>query len=232
MPFYGFFDPLYLIIALPALLLGLYAQYKVSSTFQRYLRIANARGMTGSAAAETLLRYAGLTEVGIEGTRGRLTDHYDPRSKVLSLSRDVATQPSVASVAVVAHEVGHAVQDATNYGPMKLRSAIVPVVSVGSWLGPIVFILGALAASPQLALLGVLAFAATAAFSLVTLPVELNASSRAMQMLSATGIVSEVELPAARKVLNAAALTYVAALAQTLSTLFYYLLLISGMRRR
>lgn len=232
MPFFALIDPLYWIIALPALLLGLYAQYKVSSTFDRYLKVPNARGVTGANAAQVLLRYAGLAHVGVEGTRGRLSDHYDPRTKVLSLSSAVAMAPSLASVAVVAHEVGHATQDAENYGPMKLRSAIVPVVSLGSWLGPIIFILGILASSPGLALIGIIGFASAAALSLVTLPVELNASRRAMVLLQSTSVLSETELPAARQVLNAAALTYVAALMQALSTLLYYTLLVSGSRRR
>ncbi|MHB0876949.1 MAG: zinc metallopeptidase [Anaerolineae bacterium] len=229
---YLYFDPLYLIIALPALLLGLYAQFKVQGTFNKYLRVPNARGVTGVRAAEVLLSSAGLGHIGIEGTRGTLSDHYDPRGKVMRLSRPVAVSASIGGVAVVAHEVGHAVQDATAYGPMRLRSAIVPAVQIGSWLGPILFFVGFLASIPQLALLGVIAFSATAIFSLVTLPVELNASRRAIAMLQSTGLVTLDEVPAAKQVLNAAALTYVAALMQALSTLLYYVLLLSGGRRR
>lgn len=231
MPFF-YFDPLYLIIAMPALLLGLYAQFKVQSTFNKYLRVPNARGVTGVKAAEVLLSSNGLGHIGIEGTRGSLTDHYDPRGKVMRLSRPVATTASLGGVAVVAHEVGHAVQDATGYEPMRVRSAIVPVVTIGSWLGPLLFFAGFLLSIPQLAVVGVVAFAGTALFSLVTLPVELNASKRAIAMLESTGLVTMDEIPAARQVLNAAALTYVAALMQALSTLLYYVLLLSGVRRR
>lgn len=226
-----YISPLYIIVAMPALLLGLYAQYKVQSTFGRYLRTPNARGITGVRAAEILLSYAGLGHIGIESTRGSLSDHYDSHGNVIRLSRPVALNASVGGVAVVAHEVGHALQDASAYGPLRLRSAIVPAVNIGSWLGPVLFFLGLFTASPELATVGLIGFAGAAVFSLVTLPVELNASRRAIAMLQETGIVTEAELPAARQVLNAAALTYVAALVQALSTLLYYALLLSGLRR-
>ena len=226
------YDPLYWVFALPPLLLGLYAQWKVRTTFERYLRVPNARGVTGARAAQVLLSTSGLSHVDVEGTAGRLSDHYNPRSKVLRLSQSVATGSSVASVAVVAHEVGHALQDAGNYGPMKLRTSIVPVANLGTWLGPILFFIGIMAASPQLATLGLIGFAGAAVFMLVTLPVELNASARALGILESTGLVTPGELPQARQVLNAAALTYVAALMQALSTLLYYALLLSGARRR
>ncbi len=228
---YLFYNPTYWLFALPALLLGLYAQARVRSTYSKYLRVPNARGVTGARAAQELLAYANLSDVQIEGTRGTLSDHYDPRSKTLRLSRDIAGQASVASIAVVAHEVGHAVQDATGYGPMKLRTTIVPAVSLGSWLGPILFFVGLLLANEQLALIGVIGFAAAAVFALVTLPVELNASSRALALLQSTGLVVGQEASQARQVLNAAALTYVAALVQAVGTLLYYVMLISGMRR-
>lgn len=226
-----YLSPTYFIYALPALLLGLYAQFKVQSTFNKYLRVGNTRGITGLAAAQELLAAAGLSHVGIEGTRGTLSDHYDPRSKTLRLSQAVATQPSIASVAVVAHEIGHAIQDATGYTPMKVRSGLVPLVNIGSYLGPILFILGLFAANPQLATLGIIGFSGAAVFALITLPVELNASSRALELLQSSGIVVGQEVSAARSVLNAAALTYVAALAQALSTLLYYASLLGGMRR-
>lgn len=231
MPYFWMYDPRYWLFVLPALLLGLYAQYKVRSSFGKYLKVPNQRGISGVRAAEILLSSAGLSHVDVEGTQGALSDHYDPRSRVLRLSRPVAYSASVGAISVVAHEVGHAVQDATNYGPMKLRTGIVPVVSLGSWLGPILFILGLATANEQLALIGVIGFAATAVFSLVTLPVELNASSRALALLQSTGLISSSEVPAARQVLNAAALTYVAALVQAISTLLYYVMLLGGMRR-
>ncbi|MGQ9554417.1 MAG: zinc metallopeptidase [Anaerolineae bacterium] len=231
MPFM-YYDPLYFILGLPALLLGLYAQFKVQTTFQKYLRTPNAYHVTGARAAQVLLSASGLSHIEVEGTPGQLSDHYDPRRKVLRLSENVARSPSVASVAVVAHEVGHAVQDASNYGPMKLRTGIVPAVQIGSWLGPVLFFLGYLFASPQLATIGVISFAGAAVFALVTLPVELNASSRALGLLQSTSLIAPDELPGARQVLNAAALTYVAALMQALSQLLYFVLLLSGMRRR
>lgn len=228
---YWLYDPTYWLFILPALLLGLYAQYKVHTTFQKYLQVRNSRGVTGLQAAQVLLAAANLSHIDVEGTSGQLSDHYDPRRKVLRLSRSVAQNPSVASVAVVAHEVGHAIQDATNYGPMQARSAIVPVVNLGSWLGPILFFLGLLTANPQLALIGVIGFAGAALFSLITLPVELNASSRALALLQSTGLVSTTEVPAAKSVLDAAALTYVAALVQAVMTLLYYVTLLGGLRR-
>ncbi|NLT41692.1 MAG: zinc metallopeptidase [Anaerolineae bacterium] len=226
-----YLNPVYILFALPALLLGLYAQFKVQSTFKKYLRVANARGITGIAAAQELLAVSGLSHVTVEGARGTLSDHYDPRSKTLRLSQAVAGQPSIASVAVVAHEIGHAIQDATGYTPMKLRSGLVPLVNIGSYLGPILFMLGLFAANSQLAWLGVIGFSSAAVFALVTLPVELNASSRALELLQSSGIVVGQEMAAAKSVLDAAALTYVAALAQALSTLLYYVSLLGGFRR-
>jgi Zn-dependent membrane protease YugP len=226
-----YFDPMYLIFALPALLLGLYAQMKIRTSYSKYLRVANSRGITGLNAARYLLDNAGLYDVEIEGTPGELSDHYDPSSRKLRLSRGVANSPSVAALGIVAHEVGHAVQHAEGYGPLRLRSAIVPVVNIGTWLGPILFIIGFLLQAYDLAVLGVIAFAGAAVFSLVTLPVELNASARAMQMLTNTGLVTQQEYNGAKSVLSAAALTYVAAAAQSISTLLYYVFLLGGLRR-
>jgi len=226
-----YFDPMYLIFALPALLLGLYAQMKIRASYSKYLRVANSRGITGLNAARYLLDNAGLYDVEIEGTPGELSDHYDPSSRKLRLSRGVANSPSVAALGIVAHEVGHAVQHAEGYGPLRLRSAIVPVVNIGTWLGPILFIIGFLLQAYDLAVLGVIAFAGAAVFSLVTLPVELNASARAMQMLTNTGLVTQQEYNGAKSVLSAAALTYVAAAAQSISTLLYYVFLLGGLRR-
>ncbi len=226
-----YFDPMYLIFALPALVLGLYAQMKIRTSYSKYLRVPNGRGITGLNAARYLLDSAGLYDVEIEGTPGELSDHYDPSSKKLRLSRGVANSPSVAALGIVAHEVGHAVQHAEGYGPLRLRSAIVPLVSIGTWLGPILFIIGFLLQAYDLAVLGVIAFAGAAVFSLITLPVELNASSRAMQMLTKTGLVTQQEYNGAKSVLSAAALTYVAAAAQSISTLLYYVFLLGGLRR-
>ncbi len=226
-----YFDPVYLMFALPALILGLYAQMKIRTSYSKYLRVANSRGITGLQAARYLLDSAGLYDVEIEGTPGELSDHYDPSSRKLRLSRGVANSPSVAALGIVAHEVGHAVQHAEGYGPLQVRSAIVPIVSIGTWLGPILFIIGFLLQAYDLAVLGVLAFAGAAVFSLITLPVELNASSRAMQMLTKAGLVTQQEYNGAKSVLSAAALTYVAAAAQSISTLLYYVFLLGGLRR-
>jgi Zn-dependent membrane protease YugP len=228
-----FWDPMYLVFALPALLLGLWAQSRVQSAYSRYMRVANSRGLTGIQAAEYLLRAQGLGHVSIEGTPGQLTDHYDPRTKTLRLSRDVAYGRSLAGLSIVAHEVGHAVQDHTNYGPLKLRSGIVPMVTLSAYLGPILFVTGLLMQSMGLAWLGVILFSASAVFAVLTLPVEKNASKRALEMLRANGLVVRgEEEAAARQVLDAAALTYVAALVQVISTLLYYVFLLSGASRR
>lgn len=233
MPFF-YFDPLYLLFALPALALGLFAQWKVQSAYAKYTRVANERGMTGLQAAQCLLSVMGLSYVNVEGTPGNLTDHYDPRTKTLRLSAGVAQTPSVASLGIVAHEVGHAVQDAQGFLPLKVRGAIVPAVQFGSWLGPILFFVGLLLNFTGLAWVGVGLFAIALVFSVLTLPVELDASRRAMAMLSTNGLVSRFEADGVKSVLTAAALTYVAAVAQALSQLLYYVFILTGMggRRR
>ena len=228
-----FFDPLYFVFALPALLFAFYAQMKVQGAYNKWLKVANERRMSGLEAARYLLSANQLGDINIEGIPGKLTDNYDPRTRTLHLSQDVANGRSVASLAIVAHEVGHAVQDAQNYAPMKLRGAIVPAITVGSWVGPILFFIGFLAQSMQPAWGGGILFAGTALFALVTLPVELNASSRALSMLRNDGIVfSDSEISGAKSVLTAAALTYIAALAQALLTLLYYVFLLTGTGRR
>ena len=226
----------YLIFALPALLLALYAQWKVKSTYSRYSQVPNARGITGQEAARILLRSDGLDDISLEQTPGTLSDNYDPSKDVLRLSRGVANSPSVAALGIVAHEIGHAHQDATNYSPLRLRAGLVPIVNIGSWLGPIIFFVGLLMApyigSTTVAWIGLFLFAGTAVFALVTLPVELNASKRAQQLLENYQLASGQELQQTKAVLDAAALTYVAALAQALSTLLFYFFILSGSRRR
>lgn len=229
-----YIDPRYLMFALPALLLAFYAQMKVRSAYSRYTRKANLRGFTGLQVAQRLLPATGLSHVNVEGIRGQLTDHYDPRSKTLRLSQGVAQTPSVASLAIVAHEIGHAEQDAQGYGPLKLRSALVPAVQVSAWVGPILFMIGLLLNQIGLAWLGVLAFGAGAVFALVTLPVEFNASRRGLQLLGTYQLADGSEMREVKSVLDAAALTYIAALAQTLGTLLYYVFMLTGFggRRR
>ena len=231
--FFGYYNVLYFIFGLPALLLALYAQYKVHSSYNKYSRVPNARRITGYDAARYLLGASGLGGVNIEGTPGVLTDHYDPRSKILRLSAGVANSGSVAALGIVAHEVGHASQDATDYVGLRLRAGLVPVLTFGSWLGPILFFVGYLINQFNLALIGVGFFALAAIFALVTLPVEMNASRRALQALRSTGLVtSSAEERGVQSVLSAAALTYVAAVAQAVMTRLYYVFLLPGMRRR
>jgi Zn-dependent membrane protease YugP len=227
------FDPLYLIMVLPALLLGIYAQFKVQSAYNKYLRVGNASRLNGLDAARHLLGAAGLSQVTIEGIPGQLTDNYDPQSKTLRLSDGVARSASVASMAIVAHEVGHAIQDDRGYAPLRFRGVLAPAVKVGSALGPILFFVGFFFRIEPLAWLGLILFSSMALFALATLPTELNASSRAMALLTSSGlIVGKDEERGAQAVLNAAALTYVAFVAQVLLQLLYYVILLSGGRSR
>ena len=226
------FNPTYYLFALPALLLGLYAQYKVRRAYQKQQRVRNMGNLSGYEAAQRLLTMNGLGNVSVQEAPGELSDHYDPRNKTLHLSAGVARSPSVAALGIVAHEVGHAMQDQEDYAPLKLRSGMVPVVQIGSWLGPIIFIGGMLLPIPNLSLIGLFLFSGTLVFSLVTLPVEFNASRRAVEMLSRGGLIGVADVQGVREVLSAAALTYVAAAAQALSTILYYLFILSGSRRR
>jgi Zn-dependent membrane protease YugP len=228
-----FWDPMYIVFALPALLVALWAQTRIRSAYSRYLSVPNQRRITGLQAAQQMLRSRGLGHISIEGTQGDLTDHYDPRTKTMRLSQRVANSRSLAALSIVAHEIGHAMQDQTNYGLLRLRSGIVPMVTVSSYVGPVLFFMGLMFQATGLAWLGLALFSASAAFALLTLPVEMNASKRALQMLRTDGlIVQGTEEAGARKVLDAAAWTYVAALLQVLSTLFYYLFLLTGSSRR
>lgn len=223
---------LYLLISIPALLLGLYAQMRVQSAFRQYSQVRTKSGMTGAEIARRVLDVYNLQNVEIEQVRGSLSDHYDPRSKTLRLSQSVYSVPSIAAAGVAAHEAGHAIQHKENYGPLSLRSLMVPTVQLGSWVGPIIFMAGLFLAMDNLAIIGLVLFAATAVFSLITIPVELDASRRAKQALSAAGVAYGSEIEAVDKVLDAAALTYVAGAVQALSTLLYYGVLFMGGRRR
>lgn len=232
-----YFDPLYFILAIPGLLLTLWAQWRVNSTYDRYARVANSRGITGVQAADILIRQAGLQGVEIQGTPGKLSDHYDPRNRTLFLSPEVARGTSVAAVGITAHELGHAMQHAQNYAPLNFRMAIVPLVNLGSGLGYVVFFAGFCLATqaglnPIVMWLGILLLSGTALFSLVTLPVEFDASNRAVRMLEASGLMQGQELQGAHSVLSAAAWTYVAAAASTLLNLLYYVLLANRASRR
>lgn len=226
-----FFDPLWFVFMLPAMAFIMFAQHRVKSTFEKYAKMPSQSRMTGAQVASEILRANGIYDVQVEHVPGQLSDHYDPRSKTLRLSDVVYGSTSVAAIGVAAHEVGHAIQHARGYAPLQLRSAIVPVASIGSNLGPIMLLAGFLIGFIQLAWLGVAFFAAGTLFALVTLPVEFNASSRAMQQVSTLGIFDRTEYDQGRKVLNAAALTYVAGFAAAFLQLMYYVMLLTGMRR-
>lgn len=226
---------LYLLFSLPALLLGLWAQAKVKSAFARYSKVATTTGLTGAEVARRMLDSNGLNSVRIEETSGTLSDHYDPSSKTLRLSSGVYRSPSVAAAGVAAHESGHAVQDMEKYGPLKVRSFMIPTVQIGSWLGPIVFMVGLFMASQAgttIAWIGLLLFTATAVFSLITLPVEIDASNRAKAWLAGSGIIYSGENEGVSKVLDAAAWTYVAGAAQSVTTVLYYAFLLLGRSSR
>ncbi len=218
------FDPLYIIMIVPALILSVYAQIKVKSTYAKFSKVSTYRGITGAQAAREILRSAGVHGVDIELTRGFLSDHYDPRSRVLRLSESVYSGDSIASVGVAAHEAGHAIQHANGYAPLKLRSALVPISSLGSNLAWPLLIIGFIFMAQSLILAGIVFFSLAVLFQIVTLPVEFNASSRALQALPASGILSDTEVNGARKVLSAAALTYVAAATAAVLQLVYFLL--------
>lgn len=224
-----YLNPIYFVFALPGLLLALWAQSKLRGTFARYSQVATHSGVNGQMAAQILMRQENL-HIGVRGTPGVLSDFYNPADKTINLSRSSA-QSSIASVAVVAHELGHAVQDAERYGPMSVRRAIAPAVQAGSWFGPVLFVAGYLMSNTTLAWVGIAGFVLTAVFSLVTLPVEYDASRRGLAMLQQSGVLASAEIPAAKEVLDAAALTYVAAAAQSILTVLYFLSLVSGRRR-
>jgi hypothetical protein len=229
-----FFDPLYLLFSLPALLLGLWAQWRVQSAFKRFSQVRTWSGLSGAQVARRVLDFNGLHNVQVQPVQGFLSDHYDPAHKVLRLSPDVYHSNSVAAAGIAAHEAGHAIQDRQGYLALQFRSAMVPTVSVGSWLGPIIFMVGLFTAplfGTGLAWLGLALFAGVALFALVTLPVEFDASKRAKLALAKQGIVAPQEMGGVNGVLDAAALTYVAGATQAISTLLYYGFLLSGLSR-
>lgn len=231
--FFYHFDLTYLLFMAPALLLVWLAKWRVDSAYSTWSRVGNRHGLRGADVAQRLLQYGGLSDVRLEGTPGELSDHYDPGNNVLRLSSGVGNGASVASMAITAHEIGHALQDRERYAPLQIRSAIVPMVSIGSTLGWVLILVGLWLQLAQLSWLGVFVFAGGALFALVTLPVEFNASSRAMSLLTEAGLItSEEERRGVKAVLDAAALTYVAALGAAIAQLLYYVLLVSGMTRQ
>jgi hypothetical protein len=218
------YDSTFLIL-IPAIALALYAQFKVQSTFRRYSEIPSGTGYTGAQVAAELLRRRGITDVKVEPVQGMLGDHYDPRTKVLRLSPDVYGSNSLAAIGVAAHEAGHAVQHREGYTALALRSAIVPVATIGTSAAWILFIIGWITSSPNLVNIGILLFLGYIAFAVITLPVEFNASNRAVALLQGEGLVLPQEAQGVRAVLNAAALTYVAAAAMAISQLLRMLVL-------
>ena len=227
-----FFSIGYLIYMIPAFLLMAATSWYVKSAYNKWSQVRARSGLTGAQAAQRLISSSGLYGVQIQPIAGQLTDNYDPRTKVLNLSQGVASVPSVAALAIAAHELGHAMQDNQDYFPLRLRAALVPAVNIGSNLGWILIMLGLFIGYTQIAWLGVIVFSAGAVFALATLPVEIDASNRAKHMLADSGIiVGEDERAGVNNVLNAAALTYVAALVTSVMQLLYYVSLISGSRR-
>ncbi len=232
-------DYLYLILVLPAVIFSLWASIRVNTTFKKYSKIRSMRGITGAEAARRVLDANGLQHIRIEQIPGNLTDHYDPRSDVIRLSESVYGNTSVAAIGVACHEAGHAVQHAENYAPVKIRAAIIPVTNIGSRLAIPLIILGillnSLASAPEflvIAYIGVACYGLCTLFQLVTLPTEFDASRRALRCIESYGILGSEEIGGARRVLTAAAMTYVAALAVSLMQLLRLFLMVSGNSRR
>lgn len=227
---YFYLDQYYIMLVVPALIISMIAQMQVKSTFGKYSKIGSARNMTGAEVARHLLQSNGIYDVQVSQVRGQLTDHYDPRKKVLRLSESTYASTSVAAIGVAAHETGHAIQHDVKYAPLILRSTLVPVANFGSTAGPYIAILGLFMNLPVIINIGLLLFSAAILFYLITLPVEFNASKRAIESLDKDGILAGNELASAKKVLRAAAMTYVASALVAVAS-FLRLLLLAGQRR-
>ena len=231
--YYGYyFDPTYILIIIAAII-SLIAQWRVNSAFSKYSRVASMSGITGAQAARMILQSNGINDVSVQRISGKLTDHYNPSTKVLNLSESVYGSTSVAAIGVAAHECGHAIQHARGYFPLSLRTALVPVANIGSQLSWVFIIVGAILSFNQtLITIGIIMFSAAVLFQLVTLPVEFNASARALEQLESNGILYRDEVSQTRKVLSAAALTYVAAAATAILQLLRLIILFGGRGRR
>ena len=225
-----YYDPTYLLL-IPGILLALYAQFKVTSTFNRFKQVGSRSGLTGAQAARMILDSNGCRDVEIEPVRGSLTDHYDPENNVLRLSSEVYGSRSIAAIGVAAHEAGHAIQDAQSYAPLAIRANLVPVANIGSSMAMPLFFLGLLMSWEPLLKVGILCFAFSVLFYVVTLPVEFNASRRALTTLDSEAILDAEEISGARKVLGAAAMTYVTALVTSLMQILRLILIFGGRRR-
>ena len=237
MPYYYGFDMTYIVLVLPFVILSLWASANVNSTFKKYAKQFSSRRITGAEAAQRVLSAHGVRDVRIERVAGNLTDHYDPRTNVIRLSEGVYSSTSTAAIGVACHEAGHAVQYAENYGPIKLRAAIIPVTNIGSRLAMPLILLGLVLSvfaemSYTLVYMGIACFGLSLVFQLITLPVEFNASRRAMQTISSANILTDEEQRGARKTLTAAALTYVAAAAVSLMQLLRLIMIFGGRSRR
>ena len=228
MPFF-FMDYWYIILVIPAMIIAGIAQYKVKSTYKKFAKVANSRGITGAYAAQAVLSHYGIRDVKIEQTSGQLTDHYDPKAKVIRLSQGVYDSSSVAAVGIACHEAGHAAQHASKYVPIEIRNALVPVCNIGSTLGFPLAILGYFLGFEPLITIGLVLYSAIFIFQVATLPVEFNASRRAIKVIEETGLLYDDEVGSAKKVLSAAAMTYVASMIVALANL---LRLVLRFRRR
>lgn len=229
--FYGI-DYYYIVLVLPAVLIAMFAQFKVKSSYNKYSKIGNSRGITGAQAARMILDSHGLQHVQIAMISGQLTDNFNPKTNVVSLSQGVYSGTSIASIGIAAHEVGHAIQHSEHYVPNKIRSVLVPVTNFGSSISVFMILLGLVLGYSVLAYLGVILYSTAAIFQLVTLPVEFNASSRAMKQIKALGIANDADAKGVKKVLSAAAMTYVAALLTSVAQLLRLLLIVNNRSRR
>lgn len=227
---YFYFDYYYLILVVPALLLAIWAQVQVKTTYRKYSRVPNSRGMTGAYAAQAVLNFYGITDVRIERVSGNLTDNYDPRSKVIRLSDGVYNSSTVAAIGIACHEAGHAAQHAENYAPIKIRNAIIPVCNIGSTIGIPLALIGWIFSFSILIYVGLGLYAAVFIFQVATLPVEFNASRRAIKVIDETQLLRDDEIGGAKKVLAAAAMTYVASMMVSLANLLRLLLRFSNRR--
>ena len=228
---YGF-DMTYLLLVVPALILSVIAQIAVKSAYKKMAKVYSSRGYTGAQAAAAVLRYYNISDVRIEKIGGTLSDHFDPRTNVISLSEDVYDSPSIASVGIACHEAGHAAQHALGYRPIVWRNSILPVCRIGSWAGIPLALAGYFLGFETLVWIGLLLYSAIMIFQLVTLPVEFDASRRAVQVIEETGMLQGEELSGAKKVLRSAAMTYVASLAVTMANLLRFILIFTGGRRK
>lgn len=233
MPYsYFYFDYYYLLLVVPAMLIAAWAQFKVKSTYKKYSKVRNSRGLTGAYAAQMVLNFYGITDVRIERVSGSLTDHYDPKAKVIRLSDGVYASGTVAAVGIACHEAGHAAQHAQDYAPIKIRNAIIPVCNIGSTIGIPLALLGWFFQFSLLIYIGLALYAAIFIFQVATLPVEFNASRRAIKVIEETHLLADDETVGAKKVLSAAAMTYVASMIVALANLLRLLLRFSRNNRR